>query len=291
MKRSLKILTIIVLILATLALCTSCSLLSNVLQQGGTVGGNVMHIEVDDLDTSNPAALVASNTISSCVRVIVTLQNSTVLNGAGFIITEDGYVVTNRHVVVRYESKSDLPQSVNDKRVEIKDIKIVFADNTYLEAEEKFFCSKAGKDVAILMIKNGDAKFVPIELDQTSQVYYGQDAYTFGNPEGIGLLFAHATIASPALSFTSNGTEFKDIIMIDSNVNHGNSGGVLLNSKGRAIGLVYGRIESESGSVNKTYGIGCVLPIKDVIAEINNSVYSSSIKFVEYKEEASSGAI
>lgn len=289
-----KKISVLVTIVVLLLVCTSCSLLSTI---GGNstvgntqVGGNISHLDLDDLDTSNPASVVASKTVSSCVRIIVTLSSGTEMNGAGFIITTDGYIVTNRHVVVQYRSGNDLPSGLSDHRIAVTQIKAVFADNTYLEADEIMFSDNAAVDLAILKIKPSSTTFTPIELDASSQLYYGQDAYTFGNPEGIGLLFSHATISSPAHSFKSNGTDFKDIIMLDSNVNHGNSGGVLLNSKGRAIGVVYGRIESTGSTttVNNTYGIGCALPIKEVISFINKSTYSSIIKYVQYSESTES---
>ena len=72
-----KKISVLVTIVVLLLVCTSCSLLSTI---GGNstvgntqVGGNISHLDLDDLDTSNPAAVVASKTVSSCVRIIVTL--------------------------------------------------------------------------------------------------------------------------------------------------------------------------------------------------------------------------
>lgn len=277
-----KILISIILAFVMVFTFTGCSTLAALIQQGA--GNSVVHIDIDNLETSNVAAVVASNTISSCVRVEVTFSNNQGARGAGFIITNDGYVVTNRHVCVMYRNGKDMPSSFTDLPLGISSIKIVFADNSYYEADLIKFSSDKTKDIAVLKMKGyGDKVFQPLTLDDTSQIYYGQDVFTFGNPEGLGLLFSHAFVASPAHKIkASEDTVYEDIILLDGNVNHGNSGGVLLNTLGNAIGLVYGRIESSDASVNNVYGIGCALAIKDVISFIDSEALLNGVVYKTY---------
>ena len=77
------------------------------------------------------------------------------------------------------------------------------------------------------------------------------------------MLFAKATIANPSLSVTGKVDEPYNSIYIDSNINHGNSGGALINADSKVIGVVYGRIESTTDP-NNVYGLGTAIP-SDVV--------------------------
>ncbi|MEG1608987.1 MAG: trypsin-like serine protease, partial [Clostridia bacterium] len=61
-------------------------------------------------------------------------------------------------------------------------------------------------------------------------------------------------------------------ILLDSTINHGNSGGALLNDKGQVIGVVFARLESEGEAINQLYGVGCAIQSTDVMNYIDKEV-------------------
>lgn len=273
MKKKVLFITIILVLICALTGCSSIAALI----QNGVHGSGPHHIDVSDLQTSNMAAVVANNTVESCVRIRVEFMgtNQAAL-GSGFVITTDGYIVTNRHVV-------------EDSAKIIKKIVVAFEDDTAFEAHLIRKHSQENKDIAVIKIDDasrGDKQFIPIKLDDTSQVYYGHETYTFGNPEGLGLIFSKLMVAAVDHKVKVNDSLIYDnVILLDGNVNHGNSGGVLLNILGNAIGLIYGRIESASSSVNNVYGLGCALGISDVI-DFLDTIPECKTKYIKYVPES-----
>lgn len=281
-----------VLILAVAIMCCSCtSLISGIVNGTITPGVNSrVDINLDDIDSYSEASLVANNTVDACVRVETEYLSGNTSAGAGFIITTDGYIVTNRHVVQQYRGGGDLPRNLTDTKLSVRNIKIVFSNNIYYEAEIIYVSDDATIDVAILKMDVPGIEFKYLKLDKTTDLFYGQNAYTFGNPSNIGLTFSKAMIASPAVTFNSNaanGTSvtYEDVILLDSNVNHGNSGGALISNKGNVIGIVYGRIETSDNSVNDVYGLGLAIPTSKIINIIKKSGEASKIHYTLYTGE------
>lgn len=285
-----KILIIIAILAVVLVSMVSCSAISTLLNKSNTVN---YQISIDDLEAANVASVVASNSIKSCVRVVATYSfggETRTISGAGFVVSTDGYIITNRHIVVLYV-QSLLSSSYSNERsstykipVEPDEIKVIFADNTYYTADLSYAIENEDNsiDLAILKLKNtGATVFDNLQIDQTSQLYYGQSVFTFGNPEGIGLLFTSGNIASPSMKLSSSSKY--ESIMIDGNINHGNSGGVLLDGNSRVIGVVFARVESKAGSNTNAYGLGCAIKASDLVSFIKGSTVAASLNFSEYK--------
>lgn len=273
MKKFIKsIVPITALLVLALTLC-GCSLLGI-----GSANGSRPTYYLDINTTEDPltAEVVANNIIPSCVRVIS--ENSSVSAGSGFFINNQGYLLTNRHCVAKERTNSlgektwYLPSNST--------FTVVTADRKKIEASVVYFSSKDDQyDLAVLKLKgiNTNAeylKFADLSYSKTSETYpdkpalrYGQSAFTVGNPNNLGLLFARATIASPEyyLLGTDSLGNNKGIpsILLDASINHGNSGGALVDTNSAVIGIVYARMEhktSENGDANELYGIGCAMP-------------------------------
>ena len=266
----------------------SCSAISTLLNKSNTIN---YQISVEDLEDQNIAEAVASNTVNSCVRIVATFTiggETRTMSGAGFVVSTDGYVITNRHVAVVYvqsyasTSYNTEKTSVYSKAVPANEIKVVFKDNEYFTADLSYFVDEEDAyDLAILKMKNtGAIVFNNLSIDQTSELYYGQSVFTFGNPEGMGLLFTTANIASPNMKLSSS-SDYESII-IDGNINHGNSGGALLDNKSHVVGVVFARVESKSGSNTNAYGLGCAIKAKDLISFIKTSSVADKVNFSEY---------
>ena len=284
-----KVLLIIGIIAVVMLSMVSCSALSTLLNRSNTVN---YQVDIRDLENANVGSAVASNSIKSCVRIQSTFSvggSVRTVSGAGFVVTTDGYVITNRHVVVQYTAGAtgstmnmEKTSTYNTAKMPTE-IKVIFADDTYYRAELCYFIDEEDElDLAILKMKDtGAIVFDRLQIDQTSTIYYGQSVFTFGNPEGMGLLFTSANVANPSMPMSA--TDHYEYIMLDGNINHGNSGGVLLDGNSKVVGVVFARVESKAGSNTNAYGIGIAIKSSDLINFIRNSTESASLNYSEYK--------
>lgn len=217
------------------------------------------YIDVAEVEDPNAANIVANNNLFSCARIIATFSNNKTSAGSGFIVTSDGFVVTNRHCVVMYSStNSDTPYNPLEQPMSAS-YKVVFADNTSLTADLVGYSNST--DLAVLKIRkyfdnSGTTTFQPVTLAASYNLYYGDKLYTIGNPEDMGLILTELMVSSPALKISSDDTF--DSIILDGTINHGNSGGALFDKYGNVVGVVYARVE---GANSDAYGIGCGIPL------------------------------
>jgi S1-C subfamily serine protease len=148
-------------------------------------------------------------------------------SGSGFVISTDGYLVTNNHVIENAIS-----------------IKTAFVDGMELNAS--LIGADASTDIAILKVYNGDLK--PLQFADSDLLEPGQIAIAIGNPMGL-----HHTVTAGVVSATgrtlraNNGRLIDDIIQTDAALNPGNSGGPLVNSEGKVIGVNTAVIASAQG--------------------------------------------
>ena len=277
MKKRVLVTLILILTVVSILSMTACSGLF------GDSDPTRYYIDIGQVEDARTASIVANNTIASCVRVITEYAASTSAS-SGFVITEDGYVVTNRHCVVRYTytngKTSDVPQFPSERNNPMRaKYFVVFADNKQYEASLVEWSDDA--DIAVLKIDNGKIikdKFQPLVFETERELYYGERVYTIGNPENIGLIFTELAIASPAMRLSEHDT-FNSIVL-DGNINHGNSGGAIFNAHSRISGIVYARID---GNNSDAYGIGCAIPTSEIIK------FLKSIK-VSYKTTPTSAS-
>ena len=138
-------------------------------------------------------------------------------SGSGFVISTDGYIVTNNHVIEDAIS-----------------IKTAFADG--IEINATLIGADASSDIAVLKVYDGDLK--PLQFADSAMLEPGQIAIAIGNP--MGLQHTVTTGVVSALGRTlraNNGRLIDDIIQTDAALNPGNSGGPLVNSQGKVIGV------------------------------------------------------
>ena len=284
-KKTWTVVVLIVLLTLTLGSLTACS---NIF--GNKIDTSKYFIEYGKIEDSTVANVVFNNAHPACVRIISEYKQGgkTVATSAssGFVITEDGYVLTNRHCVVYYASSgTDTPLLPYDSRLKA-DYRIVFADNT--EYSAKLISYNSSSDLAVLKISNGllsalsEPQFSYLTFDEELP-YFGDKVYTIGNPENMGLIFTELMISSPGIRLSSK--DVFDSIILDGNINHGNSGGALLNAHSRVSGIVYARVEGEK---KDTYGIGCAIPTSEIIRFLD-SVTNAKINY--HKVSVSSGDI
>ncbi len=161
--------------------------------------------------------------------------------GSGVIISKDGYIVTNNHVV-------------SDERGEDADEVLVgLTDGRELEA------SIVGRDpltdVAILKVNAENLPFIKIADSDTIAV--GDVVFAIGNPMGVGLTVTQGIISAKNRSIGIYGDNgYESFIQTDASINPGNSGGALIDSKGRLIGVNSAILSRSGGNI----GIGFAIP-------------------------------
>jgi hypothetical protein len=205
-------------------------------------------------------SVVGINTISEVTQNTFFGQQSGYVEGigSGSIVTEDGYIVTNSHVV----SNGNVSQ-----------INVLFSDGKTSEAD--LVWNDAALDLAIIKVKK---KNLPaIELGDSDKVGIGDKAIAIGNPLGFEL---QSTVTSGIISGLNRSVKFNTgvsmdgLMQTDAAINSGNSGGALLNTNGELIGI-------NTAKAGNSDGIGFAIPInivKPVIEKVRktgkfNSVY------------------
>ncbi|MFX1261552.1 MAG: S1C family serine protease [Promethearchaeota archaeon] len=136
--------------------------------------------------------------------------------GSGVILTDDGFIVTNAHVV---ESVRDVEVTLNDGR----------AFKAVLVGESKV------RDLAVLKIEVEG--LTAIELGESSSLQVGQIAVAIGNPLGLGSSVTFGMVSAVERTIQGGGTFLEGLIQTSAQINPGNSGGALVNTEGKLIGV------------------------------------------------------
>jgi S1-C subfamily serine protease len=169
--------------------------------------------------------------------------------GSGFVIDKDGHVVTNYHVVQGADS-----------------IDVRFSNQETVSA--KVVGTDPSTDLAVLKVDVDAKALTPLTLADSDAVQVGDPVVAIGNPFGLERTVTAGIVSALQRHIQSpNGFQIDQVIQTDAAINHGNSGGPLLNANGDVIG-VNAQIESESGG---NVGIGFAIPIdtvKDVASQL-----------------------
>uniref|UniRef100_UPI00404707E0 Do family serine endopeptidase n=1 Tax=Aliarcobacter sp. TaxID=2321116 RepID=UPI00404707E0 len=167
--------------------------------------------------------------------------------GSGVIVSKDGYIVTNNHVIENAE-----------------EITVTIGDNL-TEYNAKLIGRDADSDMAVIKIES-DKNFTPMKLGDSNNLQVGDVIFAIGNPFGIGSTVTQGIIS--ALNKNKVGiNRYENYIQTDASINPGNSGGALVDSRGALIGINTAII-SKSGGNN---GIGFAIPVamvKDVVEKL-----------------------
>ena len=164
---------------------------------------------------------------------------SSAASGTGFIISEDGYILTNNHVI---ESSSS--QTVMLYNGESYDAKVIAADEL--------------NDVAVLKIEASG--LTPVTIGDSDTLNIGQTIYVIGNPLGeLTYTLTGGLVSALDRAINTDGSPI-NMFQIDAAVNAGNSGGPVLNASGEVVGVVTAKYSSTG-----VEGLGFALPINDVL--------------------------
>ena len=165
--------------------------------------------------------------------------------GSGVIISSDGYIVTNNHVI-----------DGADK------ILVSLPDNSKKEYEAKIIGKDPRSDLAVIKI---NAKNLPFaKLGDSNDLMIGDVVFAIGNPFGVGETVTQGIVS--ALNKTSMGiNDYENFIQTDASINPGNSGGALVDSRGALIGINTAILSRTGGN----HGIGFAIP-SDMVKRITS---------------------
>ena len=234
-------------------------------------------VDVDTVANSNdgqpmtPEQLYAAN-LASCVGITVNTTvnifgqtTTSAASGSGFVLTQDGYIVTNYHVI---------EDAVDDSSVSIE---VSFADGTQYTAT--LVGGEQDNDVAVLKIDATGLQ--PVTLGDSDQLVVGESVYTIGNPLGEltyslsnGLVSALDRLITTSSTNQTTGqkeTTTLNVLQTNCDINPGNSGGPLFDSYGNVVGIVTAKYTQTSSGVSAE-GLGFALPINDVKEIINDLI-------------------
>lgn len=210
---------------------------------------------VDGKTAMSDAEVYAAN-VNSVVSINVTGTNSnnffgqpvqTASSGSGFILTTDGYIVTNYHVVEDAQTVKVTLYNGDEY------------DAQYVGGDEDY-------DIAVIKIEASGLQAVT--LGDSEKLNVGDRVLAIGNPLGdLTFSMSGGMVSSVNRTINVDGTPF-NMIQTDTSINPGNSGGPLLNSYGEVVGIVSAKYSSYASQ--SVEGLGFAIPINDVAAMIQD---------------------
>jgi serine protease Do len=178
--------------------------------------------------------------------------------GSGFIINDDGYVITNAHVIL-YEKNQLFSSSTH---VYSSITSYFYGIDTAYQMDVIYY--NEDQDLALLKFRNPPASLQPVIFGNSDNLNMGEEVVAIGNAEGLGLALTVGVVSDPLKDF-NDGTA--PAIQTDAAINPGNSGGPLFNIYGEFIGVTTFKIIDTDANE----GLGFAIPSKDVITFIDQA--------------------
>lgn len=160
-------------------------------------------------------------------------------SGTGVVMTEDGYILTNAHVVA-----------------DMRRVRVVFSDDSYLPA--RLVGADAEEDVAVLKVEAEN--LTPAEFGDSDQLRCGDMVVAIGDPLGYRTSITQGIVSALGRTVEVDGV-LMDLIQTSAPINFGNSGGALINDHGQVVGITTVKITSDDGTVE---GLGFAIPMSRV---------------------------
>lgn len=211
-------------------------------------------LETIPIDTSKlmtPAEVYAAN-VNSTVGITTTLtttnfwgyQTTSAASGSGFIISEDGYILTNFHVI---EGSDSISVSL-------------FSGDTYTADLVGY---DESNDIAVLKVDAQD--LVPVVLGDSDNLNVGDTVVAIGNPLGeLTFSLTSGSVSAKDREVTFSGSVSMKLIQTDCAINSGNSGGALFNLYGEVIGVTNAKYSGSSSSDATIDNIGFAIPMNNI---------------------------
>ena len=203
-------------------------------------------IELSSRDDALSIPEIVKKVKPSVVGISSEFSTSAVSTCTGIIMSDDGYIVTNAHVIQNTEN------GITERS---SNVMVVLSDSTECEAE--IIGADSRTDLAVIKISPDGKKLAAAEFGDSNDLMEGELAIAIGNPLGFELYGSTTCGIISALDRTITVGEYEmNLIQTDAAINPGNSGGPLLNSCGQVIGINSSKIISDYAE-----GLGFAIPI------------------------------
>ncbi len=203
---------------------------------------------------SGPGVVQVTTTIPSSTSATGQFQQSATALGSGFVLDKQGHIATNFHVIDGATA-----------------IEVRFSNDDTLKAT--LVGSDPSTDIALLKVDASPDALTPLTLADSSNVEVGDPVVAIGNPFGLERTVTTGIVSALQRAVKApNGYSIDHVIQTDAAINHGNSGGPLLDTSGAVIGI-NSQIET-GGSGDGNVGIGFAVPsntVKTVIAQLRSA--------------------
>ena len=230
---------------------------STTINVSGRTVSQVAVNKVDGQTEMSDAEVYAAN-VNSVVSINVTGTSGTnwfgqpvqtASAGSGFILTSDGYIVTNYHVVGDAQT------------IQVT----LYSGDTY---DAQYVGGDEDYDIAVIKIEATGLQAVT--LGNSEELNVGDHVLAIGNPLGeLTFSMSGGMVSSVNRTINVDGTPF-NMIQTDTSINPGNSGGPLLNSYGEVVGIVSAKYSSTGSNGETAEGLGFAIPINDVSSMIQD---------------------
>ena len=221
------------------------------LLQGQRANSVIEMVEIDTDKLMTPAEVYAAN-VNSTVGITTSVttnfwgyQSTSAASGSGFIISEDGYILTNYHVIEGSDS-----------------ITVALYNGDNYEAE--LIGYDESNDIAVLKVEAQG--LVPVVLGDSSNLNVGDSVVAIGNPLGeLTFTLTSGAISAKDRKVTLSSSVTMDLLQTDCAINSGNSGGALFNLYGEVIGVTNAKYSSSSSTEASIDNIGFAIPINSIM--------------------------
>jgi S1-C subfamily serine protease len=218
-------------------------------------------------DDFEPARIYASRA-EGVVTIYSYFADGQRSQGSGFVVSAQGHILTNSHVVTSAGDSGDPVRGAAR-------VYVVFADGDRIPG------SIVGwdlfNDIGLVKVDPADHDVAPVPLGDSSRVVVGEPVAAIGSPFGQESSLAVGVVSATRRSIESltSAYDVSDAIQIDAPINHGNSGGPLLDARGRVIGI-NAQIRSESGNAE---GVGFAIPINSARRSMEQLIATGRVAY------------
>ena len=231
----------------------------SLIQQSDREPGKLESVTVGSGKVMTPTQVYAQN-VNSTVGITTSVttnfwgyQTTSAAAGSGFILSKDGYILTNHHVIENSSAVS-----------------VALYDGTTYDA--KVIGYDASNDIAVLKVDATDLK--PVVLGDSDKLLVGDDVMAIGNPLGeLTFSLTKGVVSAMDRRVTLSSGSTMNLIQTDCSINSGNSGGALFNVYGEVIGITNAKYSNNGTSSEASIeSIGFAIPVNHVLSIVKSIV-------------------
>ena len=200
---------------------------------------------------------IFEQSIQSIVELKAVSESAGESHGTAVCIEENNILVTNAHVVT-YSKMGD--------NLKFDEYYIRLANETEYH-QVTLVKYDLETDIAVLKVDDVSVNLEPIKIGDSDKLSFGDEVYAIGNGSNFGLAITHGIISMPKINIEYEET-MREVIQSDITIASGNSGGALLDEKGRLVGVTSFRTKDNQGNI--VYGLVYSIPVNIILDYVNS---------------------